>query len=333
MRHYNIPIFIPELACPNKCIYCNQRYISGQLTQPEEEEIIDKINSHLHTFKIPYEAEVAFFGGSFTGIEISKQIQYLKIIQPYIEKGEIKSIRISTRPDYITKNILDVLKQYNVKTIELGAQSLCQDVLDFSKRGHTVEDVENASQLIINYGFELGLQMMIGLPKDTLEKSKFTANKIVSLGAKNTRIYPTLVIEKTELANQFRAGEYNSLTLDQAIIWSSEIYKIFYNNNVKILRVGLHPSESLINKAELLSGAFHVSFRELVLTNIWKEGLQTIPTDITKQITINTNTKSKNYAIGYNSSNKIYLQSQFKSIFFKEDTSLKEFEFSYLISN
>ena len=127
MRHYNIPIFIPELACPNQCIYCNQRYISGQIFQPTKEEIIEKIDSHLKTFQDPFEAEVAFFGGSFTGIEIDKQIEYLKIIQPYIDKGIIKSIRISTRPDYINEHILDILKQYRVKTIELGAQSFSQD--------------------------------------------------------------------------------------------------------------------------------------------------------------------------------------------------------------
>lgn len=329
MRHYNIPIFIPELACPNQCIYCNQRYISGQIFQPTKEDILEKIESHLKTFIKPYKAEVAFFGGSFTGIEIDKQIEYLKIIQPYIKEGIIGSIRLSTRPDYITEEILDVLKQYNVKTIELGAQSLCQDVLDFSQRGHSVEDVEKASRLINSYGFELGLQMMVGLPKDTIEKSIFTANKIVSLGAKNTRIYPTLVIENTKLAQQYRAGEYTPLTIEQAVDWTSKIYPIFYNNDVKILRVGLHPSESLINKTELLAGAFHVSFRELVLTKIWEEKLQTIQPNPNKVLTIYVSPKSINQAIGYNSSNRNIINKNFKRVIFKTIEGLNELEFRY----
>lgn len=329
MRHYNIPIFIPELACPNQCIYCNQRYISGQIFQPTKEEIIEKINSHLKTFQKPFEAEVAFFGGSFTGIETDKQIEYLRIVQPYIDEGIIKSIRISTRPDYINEIILDILKQYRVKTIELGAQSLSQDVLDFSKRGHSVEDVENASILINEYGFELGLQMMIGLPKDTVEKSIQTAKKIIEFGAKSTRIYPTLVIEKTKLAEQYRAGEYQPLTIEKAIDWTAIIYKIFYDAGIKILRVGLHPSEALINKTELLAGAFHVSFRELVLTKIWYENLQTIKSDSNKNLTIYTAPNSINQAVGYNSTNKVRLRQNFKQIRFKTKEGLKELEFRY----
>ncbi|MFA6806215.1 MAG: radical SAM protein [Bacteroidales bacterium] len=333
MKHYIIPIFIPELACPNICIYCNQRYISGQINQPTNEEIIEKIRTNLSTIKSPYTAELAFFGGSFTGIEPAKQIEYLEIIQPYIKSGEIDSIRISTRPDYINESILFTLKEYNVKTIELGAQSLSQDVLDFSQRGHRVEDVEKASKLIIDRGFELGLQMMIGLPKDNIEKSVLSANKIVSLGAKSTRIYPTLVIENTELANLYRAGEYTPLNIEEAVIWTAKIYKIFYNNNVKILRVGLHPSESLINKTELIAGAFHVSFRELVLTQIWKEEFEKIPSDKTKSIIIVTNPKSKNHAIGYKSSNRIFLKNKFKFVSYQEDLALNELEFNYTISN
>ncbi|MFA6200784.1 MAG: radical SAM protein [Bacteroidales bacterium] len=329
MRHYNIPIFIPELACPNQCIYCNQRYISGQIFQPTKEEIIEKIDSHLKTFQDSFEAEVAFFGGSFTGIEIDKQIEYLKIIQPYIDKGIIKSIRISTRPDYINEHILDILKQYRVKTIELGAQSLSQDVLDFSQRGHSVEDVENASKLINGYGFELGLQMMIGLPKDTIDKSIQTAKKIIEFGAKNTRIYPTLVIEKTKLADQYRKGEYQALTIEKAVDWTAIIYKIFYDAGIKILRVGLHPSEALINKTELLAGAFHVSFRELVLTKIWYENLQTIKSDASKILTIYTAPNSINQAVGYNSTNKIILKQRFKQVVFKIEEGLNELEFRY----
>lgn len=320
MKHYNIPIFIPELACPNRCIYCNQRHISGQLQAVKPEEIKQIIEQHLATFIRPSEVELAFFGGSFTGIDEKDMLTYLQIVQPYIEQGEIKSIRISTRPDYINEKILDILQQYNVKDIELGAQSLDEEVLAFAKRGHTVRDVENASQLIKSYGFSLGLQMMIGLPLDTVEKSKETAKKILKLGAESTRIYPTLVINNTDLADLYRQNKYKALSLDEAVDWTTEIYKIFSQSSIKILRVGLHPSEALINGTELLAGPFHVSFKELVLTKIWQEKFEKLPIN-TKTILVNP--KEINYAIGYNSKNKQLLQKKFPYLKFISDSNVE----------
>lgn len=320
MKHYNIPIFIPELACPNRCIYCNQRHISGQLQAVKPEEIKQIIEQHLATFIRPSEVELAFFGGSFTGIDEKDMLTYLQIVQPYIEQGEIKSIRISTRPDYINEKILDILQQYNVKDIELGAQSLDEEVLAFAKRGHTVRDVENASQLIKSYGFSLGLQMMIGLPLDSVEKSKETAKKILELGAESTRIYPTLVINNTDLADLYRQNKYKALSLDEAVDWTTEIYKIFSQTSIKILRVGLHPSEALINGTELLAGPFHVSFKELVLTKIWQEKFEKLPIN-TKTILINP--REINYAIGYNSKNKQLLQKKFPYLKFISDSNVE----------
>lgn len=320
MKHYNIPIFIPELACPNRCIYCNQRHISGQLQAVKPEEIKQIIEQHLATFIRPSEVELAFFGGSFTGIDEKDMLTYLQIVQPYIEQGEIKSIRISTRPDYINEKILDILQQYNVKDIELGAQSLDEEVLAFAKRGHTVRDVENASQLIKSYGFSLGLQMMIGLPLDSVEKSKETAKKILELGAESTRIYPTLVINNTDLADLYRQNKYKALSLDEAVDWTAEIYKIFSQSSIKILRVGLHPSEALINGTELLAGPFHVSFKELVLTKIWQEKFEKLPIN-TKTILVNP--KEINYAIGYNSKNKQLLQKKFPYLKFISDSNVE----------
>ena len=320
MKHYNIPIFIPELACPNRCIYCNQKHISGQLQAVKPEEIKQIIEQHLATFIRPSEVELAFFGGSFTGIDEKDMLTYLQIVQPYIEQGEIKSIRISTRPDYINEKILDILQQYNVKDIELGAQSLNEEVLAFAKRGHTVRDVENASQLIKSYGFSLGLQMMIGLPLDSVEKSRETAKKILKLGAESTRIYPTLVINNTDLADLYRQNKYKALSLDEAVDWTAEIYKIFSQSSIKILRVGLHPSEALINGTELLAGPFHVSFKELVLTKIWQEKFEKLPIN-TKTILVNP--KEINYAIGYNSKNKQLLQKKFPYLKFISDSNVE----------
>ncbi len=320
MRHYNIPIFIPELACPNRCVYCNQRHISGQLEPVTTQQVRDIIEQHLSCFKYPCEVELAFFGGSFTGLKISEQEEYLATVQPYIKQGQISSIRLSTRPDYIDTEILDLLKRYNVKTIELGAQSLCDEILQYCERGHSVKDVEVASAMIKNHGFELGLQMMVGLPLDTLERSKQTALKIVELGADNTRIYPTLVIKHTKLAELYEAGLYQPLSLFEAVERTAEIYKIFTANNINILRVGLHPSEGLIHGTELVTGPFHVSFRELVLSKIWHERLLSLPEDC---FAIRLNPKDVNYAIGYKACNRKFLKAKNREIEFLQDESIR----------
>ena len=238
-----IPVFVPELACPNRCTYCNQHLISGQLQIPSKEEIVEKIETHLNTFPPNVHVEVGFFGGNFTGIETETQEFLLKIIQPYIQQEKIHAIRLSTRPDYINEEKLVLLRKYHVKTIELGVQSTDDEVLKQTQRGYDSRCVETASELIHSFGFELGLQMMIGLPGDTKEKSVQTARKIIELGASQTRIYPTLVIENTELAAQYLKGEYPPLSLNEAVDIAKEILLLFEQSNVNILRVGLHPTE------------------------------------------------------------------------------------------
>lgn len=319
MRHYNIPVFIPELACPNQCIYCNQRHISGQLEPVSTTQVRDIIDRHLKSFKHPCEVELAFFGGSFTGLKLSEQEEYLATVQPYIKRGSISSIRLSTRPDYIDTEILELLKRYNVKTIELGAQSLCDEVLQYCERGHSVRDVEAASAMIKACGFALGLQMMVGLPLDTSERSKQTALKIIELGADNTRIYPTLVIKHTKLAELYQAGLYKPLSLTEAVERTAEIYKIFMANGINILRVGLHPSEGLISGTDLVAGPFHVSFRELVLSRIWLERLQSLPEDCTS---IRLNPKDVNYAIGYKACNRKFLKAANREIELIQDNTI-----------
>lgn len=304
--HCNIPIFIPQLACPHACIFCNQRHISGQQKAPSISEVRQTIETYLSTLSNDDDVEIAFFGGSFTGIDINLQNEYLQAVQSYLQEGRVGSIRLSTRPDYIDERILDNLKKYNVKDIELGAQSLDDEVLGFSERGHKAEDVYKSSELIKSYGFNLGLQMMIGLPFDTKEKSIYTAKKIVSLGAKTTRIYPTLVIEHTKLAQLYKENRYSPLGLLEAVDWVKDIYKVFLASDVKVLRVGLHPSKDIVSGEGFLAGPFHISFFELVLTEIWRERLQSSITDATKEITVNP--KDVNHIIGYNSKNRDLLK-------------------------
>lgn len=327
MKKFTIPIFIPELACPFQCLYCNQKKISGSINIPNSQEISEMIEDYLKT--MPQESahiEIGFFGGNFTGISCEDQQHYLELAQPFLLSKRVQSIRISTRPDYIDLERLNLLKRYGVETIELGAQSMDDEILLNSGRGHLSEDVEVAAKLILENGFKLGLQMMIGLPGDDKKKAIATANQIIKLGADNTRIYPCLVIKDTKLAEYYQDGSYNPLSLEEAIDWTTEILQLFENAKVKVLRVGLHPSEGLISGDDLLGGPFHSSFKELVLSNIWLRKFKKIEPKA-ESIEVFVGSKQLNHAIGYNSSNKNYLQSQYKSVKFKLDETLKNRDF------
>ncbi len=328
-KHYTIPVFIPELACPFQCVFCNQRKITGRQFIPDDSEIILTIDEHLLSFKEKERnVEIGFFGGSFTGIPIEQQAHYLKLVRPYFKKREITGIRLSTRPDYINPRVLDLLKQWDVGTIELGAQSFDEDVLKQSFRGHTARQTEKAAKAILDYGFDLGLQMMIGLPGDTLEKTINTAKRIVELGASDTRIYPTVVIKDTALYQWYKNGEYQPLSLEEAVDWVKKILPVFEEAGIKIIRVGLHPSEGLLSGEELIAGPFHPSFRELVLTEIWRDLLTTIPeTKKQDHIEIRVPPGQINYAIGYNGKNRKRLLEKFNSVKYVGDDKLRGREF------
>lgn len=320
LKHYNIPIFIPELACPFQCAFCNQEKISGHNLIPDDAEIIETIETHLNSFKEKNRfVEVAYFGGSFTGIPFEQQEHFLGLVQPFIKNGSVQSIRLSTRPDYIDSKILTMLKKHNVGTIELGAQSLDDGVLQKSHRGHNAQQVEEASKLIHEFGFKLGLQMMIGLPGDSLEKSLATAKNIIELGADNTRIYPALVIKGTAMHQWFEKGKYTPLSLEEAVNWTKQILPIFEDAGVNIIRVGLHPSEGLLTGEELIAGPFHISFRELVLTEIWSDKLKPLlKTHQGKSLKITVPFGSLNHAIGYKAKNKKMLLEKFDRVDFME---------------
>jgi histone acetyltransferase (RNA polymerase elongator complex component) len=324
-KHFTIPVFIPHAACPFTCVFCNQKKISSHSTSPTPEETNNIILNHLST--LPEDnaiIEIGFFGGSFTAIPVEEQVKYLEIAADYFEKGKVHGIRISTRPDFIDEKRIGLLKKYGVNTIELGAQSLDDEVLAKSGRNHKAEDVINASVLIKASGVNLGLQMMIGLPADTLEKAKSTAIKIVRLNADCTRIYPTLVIKDTELESLYNSGEYTPLSLEDAIIWTKELYYIFEKSDTKIIRIGLHPSDGLFKGDSLVAGPFHPSFRELVLSNRFKE-YAFEPGN--KKITIFVPVNQLNHAVGYNSENKTGLIKKYGNIEFKIDHSLKHYSF------
>jgi len=328
-KHSNIPIFLPELACPHRCVFCNQSLISGQNIIPSYDEVIQIIERNIQTIPKGNTIQIAFFGGSFTGIDPKIQEEYLQLVQPYLASGVVSSIRISTRPDYIDETILDMLIAYGVCDIELGAQSIDEDVLHASGRGHTVDAVYRASKLILSKKLRLGLQMMIGLPGDSFEKSLHTAKTIITLGAHSTRIYPTLVIKDTPLALQYERGSYSPLSLDEAIDWTKALYLLFEKHHVTVLRTGLHPNDDFNAHKNLLAGPYHPSFKELVLSRIWFDIFEkSLPKEKGK-LHVYVSEEQINHAVGYNSTNKNMLKETYGWIKFQIDTSLQNYEFRY----
>ncbi len=315
-------------ACPFQCIYCDQEKISGHSTIPSTDEISETIQTHLSTMPDGADIEVGFFGGTFTGLGIETQKHFLDAVQPFIHQQRVKSIRLSTRPDFINPENLKVLKSFHVETIELGAQSMDDEVLRRSGRGHKARAVEVASKMIHDFGFRLGLQMMVGLPGDTAEKCLFTAKKFVELGAKDVRIYPTLIIKGTPLERFYRSGKFIPLSLDEAVNQTAMIFPVFENAGVNIIRTGLHPSEGLLDKTDLVAGPFHVSFKELVLTKLWNDQFKTIEnTNNLNEIIISIPKGQLNAAVGYEAKNKKMLLRKFGKVKFVIDPTLQNRDF------
>lgn len=315
-RHMVIPVFIPHKGCPFDCIYCNQKTISGQTAEMTEERMRAVIESHLLSATRGAFIEIGFYGGSFTGIEQSQQIKFLKIAGEYVAKGRVREIRLSTRPDYINVEILDCLKEYPVGTIELGVQSLDRNVLLQSCRGHTVEDVWEASRLIKQYGFTLGIQTMIGLPGDTREKALDTARMVMDMAPQVVRIYPTLVIRDTYLEKMFQEGLYQPMGLEAAVELCAELLEMYEPSGIKVIRIGLQPTENINEQMDVTAGPFHPAFRQLVesrrmlgmIEKLLEEGNLTEE----KNIIIYTKNKAISEVIGQKKGNIRYLTQKYR---------------------
>lgn len=310
-KKYIIPIFVPHLGCPNDCVFCNQKSISGQKKQVTAKDVKKTIDYYLKNFENDdTEKEIAFFGGSFTAIKQETQKELLEAAYEYIKDNKVKSIRISTRPDYIDKDILKFLKRYKVKTIELGVQTSNNYILEKSRRGHTFEDVKNASKLIRRYGFELGHQMMVGLPESTKQDELDTAKDLSKLRPKIMRIYPVLVIKNTELAKLYENGDYEPLGIEQAVERCKDLYYFFNKKKINVIRIGLQGTDEITEpgkeKSEVVAGPYHPSFRQLVEGEIWYD---TIVTKIKKlnvkarEIEIIVNPLNVNNVVGHRRNN------------------------------
>ena len=277
-KEYIIPIFVPHLGCPNNCTFCNQKRISGQTKMVTAQDVKDTIDFFLKHFRDDYKyVEVAFFGGSFTAIDEKTQVELLEAVQEYIQNKKVNSIRISTRPDCIDKEILKRMKKYHVKTIELGVQSTNNYILKRWKRGHTYEDTKKASKLIRRYGFILGHQMMVGLPESTKQDEINTAKELIRLKPKIVRIYPVLVIKDTELADEYERGDYTPLTVGQAVERCKEIVDLFNRNKINVIRIGPQNTEEISDpnkeKSSVIAGPYHPAFRQLVESSMWYDSI------------------------------------------------------------
>lgn len=314
-NYYIIPVFVPHKGCPHDCIFCNQKKITGQINEITAVDVKEKIETYLDT--IPKEnslVEIAFYGGSFTAIPLDYQKELLEAAYHYIERGAIDSIRVSTRPDYINEAILDNLKRYGVRTVELGVQSMDEEVLELSNRGHTPLDVIGAVNLLKKYGFIVGVQMMVGLPGDTFEKSVDTAKRLIELSPDIARIYPALVITNTYMEEMYNSGNYKPLTLEEAIRISKQLLMLFEREGINVIRIGLQPTENILMGRDVVAGPFHPSMRQLVEAYIYRDMLEYMLNKLEGEkscITIEVNPRKISELVGQKRSNIFYIRKKF----------------------
>lgn len=320
--HANISIFVPHIGCPNKCSFCNQRYITGTYKAPRSTDVAKAVLAAKKSPKYnPSVTEIAFFGGSFTAINRNYMEDLLKAAAVCLENGDAKGIRISTRPDAIDDEILSLLKTYHVTAIELGAQSLNDRVLRMNNRGHSSTDVFKASELIKKHGFELGIQMMTGLYCDSDASAVKTAKKIIEIGPETVRIYPTIVLKNTDLAALYADNIYKPQTIDEAVNLASELYSLFTENGIKVIRLGLHS----IEEKAFIAGPWHPAFSELCQSGILlKKALKLFKEKGEYIIYVNKSNVSK--MIGQKRCNITFLNSHGYNCKIKIDDNIKDLE-------
>lgn len=270
-----IPVFVPHLGCPKNCVFCNQRKISGSLQPATAETVRTALVEGLSKLPENSNTQLAFYGGSFTAIPVEKQNALLDAALPFLRAGRLSSLRVSTRPDAIDEETLKRLRAYGVQTIELGAQSMCDAVLQASNRGHRAEDTEQAARRIKDFGFTLILQMMTGLPGDTAERALKTAERLIALKPDGVRIYPTVVIADTPLEALWRAGLYREHSLEEAVSLCALLLPLFDAAGIPVIRLGLNPTDEL-SGGEALAGAYHPAFGELVRSRLLLERARTL---------------------------------------------------------
>ena len=334
-KHAIIPIFIPHKGCPHACVFCNQNTITARTTDVHPDDVRRIADEWLSTLEDRglESVELSFFGGSFTGIPIEEQTAFLEVAKEYKDSGRIDKIHLSTRPDYIDKIILDNLKAYSVDVIELGVQSMDDEVLKLSERGHTAADVYRACDLIKSYGcFTLGIQLMIGLPGDSYEACMQSVRKTIDIGPQIARLYPTVIITQTKLCEMYRNGSYVPFTQDEMLRTTTDMYKVLTQAGIKVIRIGLKAS-ALINDSEesrVIGGSFHPAFGQLVEGRIAREELEgrldKIVDSGTANVLIIAGPERFSAIIGHKGVNKKYFEEKYRgiSINYREDPAIDD---------
>ena len=261
----NIAVFVPHAGCPHRCSFCDQRAISGQTKAPTPAEVTAALQQAVNELPETMEAEIAFFGGSFTAIDRPQMEALLNAAFPFVDGKKITGIRCSTRPDAVDREVLQVLKAYGVTSVELGAQSMDDTVLSLNHRGHTAKDVVTAATLIRQSGLELGLQMMTGLYGATKESDRLTARRLTELAPDTVRIYPALVLENTRLAQLYREGKYIPPTLEDTVDLCAELLEEFERHGIRVIKLGLHAD----SVSQVVAGPAHPALRELCESTIY----------------------------------------------------------------
>lgn len=297
-NHYIIPIFVPHEGCPHNCVFCNQDRITGVKDRVDAKKAEVIINEYYETIENKDATiEVSFFGGTFTAIPEQKQRELLSVAKKYKDLGIVNKIRMSTRPDCINDYILSYLNDYSVDIIELGIQSLDDEVLVAAGRGHSKEDAKKASKLIKEYGITLGHQLMPGLPKSNREKDIKSAIESIEMKPDIVRIYPSLVIKDTPMEIMYNRGEYKPYSLEEAVDISKEVFKLYDSKGINVIRVGLQPTDSINIGGDIVSGPFHPAFRELVSSKLVVDAIKDeLKEEKLGEISINSKDLSKLYA-------------------------------------
>lgn len=261
MKKNIIPLFIPHKGCQMQCVFCNQRHITGSKTVTTEEleaEIVHQLHHAGH------QPDIAFYGGTFTGLPMAEMVDLLNMAMGFVRKGYLSGIRFSTHPATLTEERIQVLKSYPISFMELGVQSFDEKVLEAAQRGCTRKQIDDAIALIQDYGIPFGLQLMLGLPMDTYGSFIYSVKESIKVRPQGIRLYPTVVLEDTALAQAYRQGRYVPLSLDESVEWCVEGLKLIMAECIPLLRVGLHATEDLLKGSHLLAGPFHPAFKELV---------------------------------------------------------------------